>query len=129
MPTSQGLLFYNTVQRVPKSLTTAAVYTFSVSYVMWALILTYSFIYRCLAVRNRERFLFNRKGWAVMILFAIATAEGFLFVCWNFGPSYETLDILAERVFNITGKDVHSLSFVGGEFFVSFFILPQINSG
>lgn len=127
MPTSRGLLFFNTVQRLPHQPTTVAIHTFSVSFVMWAVILTYSFLYRCLAVRSKEEIIFNRWGWAVMIIIAISTAVFFSWICSTFGPSNETLDLLAARVYNITGKDVHTLSFVGGEFFVSLSLLSKLN--
>ena len=54
-----------------------------------------------------------------MVIFAIITAKVFIFVCWNYGPSSDTLDTLSERVYNITGRKISTLSFVGGEFFVS----------
>ena len=119
LQTASGIFFFNTVERLPKGSAIIALIVFAVSYILWGLILALSFLYRCLTVRNKERLVFNRKGWLLIIISTFFITIFFVLLSWYYHPNEEMLDSIAERAYNVTGKDIYDLAVLGGEFFVS----------
>lgn len=118
IPSRNGAYFVNTVVRFSHQGHRLLIFFYDVALVGWVIVLTYSFLFRCLAVRNRERYVFNRVGILILIVITIFGCFFSPTIAYLAGPavlSKETAALLED----LSGHNITDLTVVGSQFFVS----------
>lgn len=90
-------------------------------YAFWTAILTLSFAYRMLNIRDRQHLIFTKLNVLAIFVFICILIALFANICIE-APT--PAEVLNQHVTNLTGYSLHDLSYCGGEFFVSVTFKP-----
>lgn len=95
---------------------------YSIGFVLCTLILTYSFIFRCMVLRGKEDFLFSPERKRILIVFTITVGVLYSVLDYTLPPEEEMIVKIRDHIYAITGERIEDLTCIGGIFFVSCWI-------